>query len=81
MITRDVFYEEYLASYLNERLPDLVYDGHFHIRGDRYLEQGITAGTYVPYLSFVEETLGKCRPARLSLSAPLQRRRRARLPL
>ena len=58
-IARDLAYEEYLAAYFNERLPDRIYDGHFHIRGDRYLEQGITHGTYEPYLAFIKETLGE----------------------
>ena len=49
---RDEAYEAYLASLFDERLPDRIYDGHFHIRGDRYLDEGITAGTYEQYLSF-----------------------------
>ena len=60
-ITHDTPYEEYLATYFNERLPDRIYDGHFHIRGDRYLEAGITDGTYAPYVKFAKETLGENR--------------------
>ncbi len=56
--SRDAAYEALLASYLEERLPDRIYDGHFHIRGDRYLNEGITAGTYAPYLDFAKQTLG-----------------------
>lgn len=62
-IAQDTAYEAHLAAYLDSRLPDRVYDGHFHIRGERYLAAGITKGTYEPYLSFAAETLGAHRLA------------------
>ena len=61
MIARDLPYEEMLLSSLRSRLPDKIYDGHFHVRGDRYTSQGITAGTYPTYKTFISETLGEPR--------------------
>lgn len=61
-VEKDLEYEQQLLEYLQSRLPDKVYDAHFHINGRQGMardENGVTP--FEKFFNFTESVLGKGR--------------------